>query len=151
VRHQFAKRGIQFLIAFALLACLIEPAWGVSSIAMSRPNAGAGPTPVNVYIYVVDIFDVSGSDQAFSADVVLVAEWRDPSLAGKWTTIQSAKLEDVWEPRLQLVNQRSASALLPRSIPTGWFAIGSGGRDASRPVWISGISPWIGSVSTCRS
>lgn len=116
MRHRFAKHGIQFLLAFALLACLIEPAWGVSSIAMSRPNAGAGPTPVNVYIYVVDVFDVSGSDQAFSADVVLVAEWRDPSLAGKWTEIQSAKLEDVWEPRLQLVNQRGASALLPQRV-----------------------------------
>jgi hypothetical protein len=82
----------------------------------SRPNAGAGPTPVKIYLYIVDVFEVSGSDQAFNADVVVIAEWRDPSLAGRWAAIQSAKLEDVWEPRLQVVNQRGVSALLPQRV-----------------------------------
>jgi hypothetical protein len=110
------KLGIPFLLAFVLLVCVIAPAWCATDMAMSRPNAGAGATPVNVYLYVVDVFDVSGSDQAFTADVVLIAEWRDPKLAGKWTAIQSAKLEDVWEPRLQVVNQRGANALLPQRV-----------------------------------
>jgi len=83
---------------------------------MSRPNAGAGPTPVKIYLYLVDVFEVSGSDQAFNADVVLNAEWRDPSLAGKWKAVQSMKMEDVWEPRLQVVNQRGLSALLPQRV-----------------------------------
>jgi hypothetical protein len=83
---------------------------------MSRPNAGAGPTPVKIYLYLVDVFEVSGSDQAFNADVVLNAEWRDPSLAGKWKTVQSMKMEDVWEPRLQVVNQRGTNALLPQRV-----------------------------------
>jgi hypothetical protein len=83
---------------------------------MSRPNAGAGPTPVHVYLYVIDVFDVSGSDQDFNADVALIAEWRDPNLAGRWTAIQSAKMEDVCEPRLQLVNQRGAISLLPQQV-----------------------------------
>ena len=111
-----AKLCMPFLLTFAFLVCLIAPAWCATNMTTSRPNAGAGPTPVNVYLYVVDVFDVSGSDQAFSADVVLVAEWRDPKLAGRWTTIQSMKLEDVWEPRLQLVNQRGANALLPQRV-----------------------------------
>jgi glycine receptor alpha-4 len=113
---RYAKLGMPFLLAFAFLVCLIAPAWGAADMTMSRPNAGAGPTPVNVYLYVVDIFDVSGSDQAFNADIVLVAEWRDPNLAGRWSAIQSMKLEDVWEPRLQLVNQRGATALLPQRV-----------------------------------
>jgi len=71
-----------FLLAFALLVWLIEPGWCATSMTMSRPNTGAGPTPVKVYLYLVDVFEVSGSDQAFNADVVLIAEWRDPSLAG---------------------------------------------------------------------
>jgi glycine receptor alpha-4 len=113
---RFAKLGMPFLLAFALLVCLIAPAWCVTNTTLSRPNAGAGPTPVNVYLYVVDVFDVSGSDQAFTADVVLIAEWRDPKLAGRWTAIENMKMEDVWEPRLQLVNQRGASALLPQRV-----------------------------------
>jgi hypothetical protein len=112
----YAQRGTPFLIAFTLLVCLIAPAWCVTSATILRPNAGAGPTPVNIFLYVVDVFEVSGSDQTFSADVVLIADWRDPSLARSGTEIQSAKLEDVWEPRLQLVNQRGVSTLLPQRI-----------------------------------
>ena len=111
-----AKLCMPFLLTFAFLVCLIAPAWCATNMTTSRPNAGAGPTPVNVYLYVVDIFDVSGSDQAFNADVVLVAEWRDPNLAGKWAAIQTMKLEDVWEPRLQPVNQRGTSTLLPQRV-----------------------------------
>jgi hypothetical protein len=108
--------GTLFLLAFVLMARVITPAWGATDMTVSQPNAGAGPTPVNVYLYVVDVFDVSGSDQTFNADVVLVAEWRDPKLAGKGTAIRSAKLEDVWEPRLQLVNQRGGNAMLPQRV-----------------------------------
>jgi len=113
---RYAKLGIPFLLAFALVVWVITPVWCATNMTMSRPNAGAGPTPVNVFLYLVDVFDVSGADQAFNADVVLIAEWRDPKLAGKWTAIQSAKLEDVWEPRLQVVNQRGANALLPQRV-----------------------------------
>jgi hypothetical protein len=111
-----AKLGLPFLLTFALLSCLIEPARCATDMTMSRPNAGAGSTPVNVYLYMADVFDVSGSDQAFSADAVVIAEWRDPSLAGKWSAIQSTKIEDVWEPRLQVVNQRGINALLPQRV-----------------------------------
>ena len=111
-----AKLGMPFLFAAALLVCWVAPAWCATDMTLSRPNAGAGPIPVNVYLYLVDVFEVSGSDQAFSADVVLIAEWRDPKLAGRWTAIQTAKLEDVWEPRLQVVNQRGASTLLPQRV-----------------------------------
>jgi hypothetical protein len=112
----YVKTGIPFLLALVLLVCLIAPAWCATEITMSHPNAGSGPTPVNVYLYLVDLFDVSGSDQAFNADVVVVAEWRDRTLAGKSTAILSAKLEDIWEPRLQVVNQRGASVLLPQRV-----------------------------------
>jgi len=95
---------------------MITRAWCATDMAMSRPNTGVGPTPVNVYLYVVDVFDVSGADQAFTADVVLIAEWRDPKLAGKGTAIRTAKLEDVWEPRLQLVNQRGGNAMMPQRV-----------------------------------
>jgi len=104
------------LVASALLVALIAPAWCVAATNISRPNAEGGPTPVNVYLYVADVFEVSGSEQAFNADVVLVAEWRDPSLAGRWTAVHSENMEDVWEPRLQLVNQRGANALLPQRV-----------------------------------
>jgi len=118
------------------------------------PNAGAGPTPVNVYLYVVDIFDVSGSDQAFNADVVLVAEWRDPNLAGKWAAIQTMKLEDVWEPRMQPVNQRGTSTLLPQRVE-----IHPDGLVRYRQRWSGRFTtrmdlkdfPWIGRVFTSRS
>ena len=113
---RYAKLIVPFLLAFAFMVFLIASAWCATDMTLSRPNAGKGPTPVNVYLYLVDVFEVSGSDQAFSADVVLIAEWRDPNLAGRWTATQSTKMEDVWEPRLQVVNQRGVSALLQQRV-----------------------------------
>jgi len=101
------------LLALTLLVCSSVRAWSAEDTATSRPNADAGATPVKVALYVADVFEVSGSDQAFSADVVMVAEWHDPRLAGRWSATQGAKLEDVWEPRLLLGNHRGASPLLP--------------------------------------
>jgi hypothetical protein len=113
---RYARLGIPSLLAIGLLICFITSAWCATNMTISRPNAGAGPTPVNAYLYLVDIFEVSGSDQAFTADVVLISEWRDPNLAGRWTAIQSMKLDDVWEPRLTVLNQRGANALLPQRV-----------------------------------
>jgi len=49
VRSNGMARVWGSLLAFALLICLIAPAWGAADMAVSRPNAGTGPTIVNVY------------------------------------------------------------------------------------------------------
>jgi hypothetical protein len=83
---------------------------------LSRPGDGGAPTPVRINLYLADLYEISGSDQTFLADVVLLAEWQDPRLAGHWSGLHGMDLENVWSPRLQLVNQRGVSSMLPQRI-----------------------------------
>lgn len=82
---------------------------------VSRPGSN-GPTPVRLGLYLADVYDISGADQSFSADVVLLAEWRDPRLASTGSGARALNLDDVWNPRLQLVNQRGVSAMMPERV-----------------------------------
>ncbi len=83
---------------------------------LSRPGADTVPTPVHVGLYLADFSEVSGSEQTFLADIIVRAEWQDPRLAGRWAGLHGAALEEVWNPRLQLVNQRGVTAALPQRV-----------------------------------
>jgi hypothetical protein len=82
---------------------------------LSRPDDGR-PTRVHLGLYLVDLHDVFGSEQAFLADVAMKAEWRDPRLAGRWSGVRGVPLGEVWNPRLQLVNQRGITLSLPQRV-----------------------------------
>jgi hypothetical protein len=71
---------------------------------------------VQVNLYLADLSEISGADQTFLADVVIQAAWQDPRLAGKWDSLTSVDLDAVWHPRLQVVNQRELSLLLPQRV-----------------------------------
>lgn len=102
-----------------LLACaaLAAPAPGGAATDMSRPGAGGPPTPVAVNLYLADLYEISGTDQTFLADVVLMAQWTDPRLAGNWPGPRGADLDEIWNPRLQVVNERGiTSTFLPQRV-----------------------------------
>ncbi len=107
-----------FLVGFFALALFTLAATGICAAAtdLARPDAGGAPTRVQVGLYLADLYEISGGDQTFGADVVLKAEWNDPRLAGRWTGLKSMGLDEVWHPRLQLVNQRGVSATLPQRV-----------------------------------
>ena len=86
--------------------------------------------------YLVDLHEVAGADQTFHADVVVEAEWTDPRLAGRSSGIRMLPLEDVWNPRLTLLNQKSVVQLFPDRVqidPSGQVHLGR---------------RWIGNFST---
>jgi Neurotransmitter-gated ion-channel ligand binding domain len=102
------------------LACLLCSMWAgaaarAAEIDVSRPDLG-GPVAVRLGLYLADVYEISGADQAFSADVVLLAEWRDPRLASTGPGVRGMDLNDVWNPRLQLVNQRGVNAMMPQRV-----------------------------------
>jgi hypothetical protein len=106
-------------LASIALACVIggsaaAPGWCETDVA--RPNADGVPTSVRVNLYLADFFEVSGADQAFMADVVVAAEWTDPRLAGRWPGVHKADMRDVWNPNLQVLNQRNVTGSLPAQV-----------------------------------
>lgn len=114
--------GRKVLLVCLLVATAATTGQGAAEADLSRPDPAENPTRVNVSLYMADLYEISGADQAILADVVIQAEWVDPRLAGRWTTLLGMDLDDVWNPRLQLVNQRGVSASLPQRVevdPTG--------------------------------
>lgn len=80
----------------------------------ARPAVDGQPTVVHVGVFIVDLDAVNSTDQSFTANVYVEARWRDPSLAGNEAAV--FPLEQVWHPRLQLLNQREAASTLPEVV-----------------------------------
>src|SRR3954465_11716255 len=125
--------GVRVFAAALLLGLAASAARAAVEADLSRPDATA-PTPVRVGLYLVNLHDVIGAEQAFLADVMVKAEWRDVRLAGKGSEVRSLPLDEIWSPRLQLANQRSVSTALPRRVE-----VDSSGRAPSRGA--SGSTP----------
>ncbi len=106
-RARMSRRTlVASVVAAALLWPGAAPAQPSVRIERSRPAPESGPSEVTVSIFVVDLFDVVSADQTIHADVAVVSQWHDPRLAGAWPTTRVLALDEVWHPRLQVVNQR---------------------------------------------
>lgn len=77
----------------------------------TRPEASAGPTPVSVSMYIIDISEIDDRHQTFAAELYFGARWRDPRLARGPASESTCtfKLLDIWNPRLRLINQRDVA------------------------------------------
>jgi len=70
----------------------------------SRPDPDGTPTRVEVGLYIIDISQIDGVGQSFTADCVLQLRWKDPRITG-----QDARftLDQVWHPNVEIYNLRS--------------------------------------------
>lgn len=107
----------------------------VAAQDLSRPGAGGPPTEVRVLVYLVDLYSIASSDETFFADVILQAQWMDPRLQGKATGVAGISADEVWTPRLQLVNQLGITPSLPRIVEV---------NDAGRVTF---LQRWVGRFS----
>ena len=82
------------------------------SVKESRPNVQPGQTVVQVAVYLLDIPAIDDADQSFIADVFLRFTWKDPRLAHARPTPCIISLDEVWNPRLILFNQRKVEKQL---------------------------------------
>jgi hypothetical protein len=80
---------------------------------VERPQAESGPTRVEVTLYLIDLTAVDGATQSFTADLFVVARWIDPRLASPDGRLRRFDLEDIWSPRLLIVNQRAVRTGFP--------------------------------------
>jgi hypothetical protein len=109
--------GTKLLLLVGLLAGSIQLARSAETPApIDRPNADAGPTQVSVEIWVVDINSIDSAQQSFTADVAVVLRWKDPRLAHTGGGIAHYALDQIWHPRVVIVNEtNSVSRRLPES------------------------------------
>src|SRR6266481_9137621 len=104
-----------FLILFAMSIQLARSAEAPALI--ERPQAEAGPTRVSVGIWMADITNIDSAQQNFTAEVAIVLRWRDPRLTHTGNGIVRYPLEQVWHPRVAVVNEtNSVSRKFPEAV-----------------------------------
>jgi hypothetical protein len=106
-------------LAAALSLVLAGSAMAVDDLDVDprlRPLPERGSAEVMVSVFLLDLFEIDSARQTFSADVVILAQWQDPRLAGRWTASRSLDVDEVWQPRLQVVNQRSVERTMDREV-----------------------------------
>ena len=69
---------------------------------------------VEVKIYLIDIQKVDTVAQSFTANLTMVLRWQDPDLAHNGPAPVSVSLDEIWHPKIQILNQQKIVATLPR-------------------------------------
>ncbi len=103
---------------FVLVALSIRLALGSEAPALiERPTADSGPTQIYVGMWVVDITNIDSAQQNLTVELAVVLRWKDPRLAHTGQGIVRYPLEQIWHPRLSIVNEtNSVSRKLPDSV-----------------------------------
>jgi len=114
--------SIKFSHIRKVFSCLYVTAWLsmllVAFAATPSESAGvlrssSGPVKVYVTIFIIDVDEISSVNQSFDANVYLQYRWRDSKLAHKGPVAIVLPLNDVWNPKIQVVNQQKAWSTLP--------------------------------------
>ena len=75
---------------------------------IDRPITGDGPTQVSVGIWIADITSIDSAQQSFTAEIAVVLRWKDPRLAHTGNGVVRYPLEQVWHPRIAVVNETNS-------------------------------------------
>jgi len=108
VRLRGPWMGIFICLALTLLAG--STAWA----DISRP--AGDHTRVDVLIFVIDVDEIDSANQNFAANVFLSFRWQDPRLAHSGTKSVSRSMNEVWHPRIQIINQQKVWRTFPEVV-----------------------------------
>jgi len=109
---------IKFGIVLLILVVGIPPVHSQEadySISV-RPGPKNKPTEVKLGIVLVDINEIDGASQTITANIFIQLEWRDPRLSRAIATKRKMRLAEVWNPRVQILNQRKLFKTLPEVV-----------------------------------
>lgn len=83
-------------------------------IGITRPLEDKGPTKIDVVFFIIDIDEIDTVTQSFAANIFTAFRWWDPRLAhgGKGTLMYN--LNDIWYPRILLMNRQRLWKSFPR-------------------------------------
>src|SRR5713101_3580974 len=101
-------KRIHFLL-LVLFVMSIRLARGAEAPAViERPGADDGPIRVSIGIWMVDITGIDSAQQNFIAEMAIVLRWNDPRFAHTGNGIVRYPLEQVWHPRVAVVNETNS-------------------------------------------
>ena len=98
-----------YSLLLVLFATSIRLAHGAEApVLIERPASKAGPTEISVGIWIVDITQIDSAQQSFTAEVAIVLRWKDPRLTHTGSGVVRYPLEQVWHPRVAIVNETNS-------------------------------------------
>jgi hypothetical protein len=108
--------SLALLLGAALASA--DPLMQDEDLAGTRPNEGGAAEKITLGLGVLDIVGIDDREQVFTADIYVEVRWQDPRLSATDTAgsdLRTVALEDIWNPRLTIVNDRGLARLLPET------------------------------------
>ena len=68
---------------------------------------------VEIRLFLFDVEKVDTAAQSFTANLTLMMKWRDPGLAHQGPASISIPLDQIWSPRVQILNQQKIVSTFP--------------------------------------
>jgi len=89
---------------------------GSQELSGTRPGGDGQPLIISGTLFLLDVSKIDGADQSFTADVFMMLQWRDERLAAPTESMRRLPLKSVWNPRVQIINQRRIWKTFPEEV-----------------------------------
>jgi hypothetical protein len=99
-----------------LLVMTAATVTGSEELTGTRPGVEGQPLTISGTLFLLDVSKIDGADQSFTADVFMMLQWRDDRLASAADGMRRLPLKSVWEPRVQIINQRRIWKTFPEEV-----------------------------------
>ena len=87
-----------------------EEAAEKAELTARRPDEWRGPTEVYFLVFVLDVDEIDDASQSFATNVFIQLRWKDRRLANPGGSSRQVRLEEIWNPRVLLANQKGRLA-----------------------------------------
>ena len=104
------------ILSLLLISTMNVAAAGADELAGTRPGPEGRPLTMNGTLFLLDVSKIDGADQSFTADVFMMLQWKDERLASETNGLRRMPLDSVWNPRIQIINQRRIWKTFPEEI-----------------------------------
>jgi hypothetical protein len=102
-----------FLLGIVLV---MAAAAGSEELSGTRPGVERQPLTISGTLFLLDVSKIDGADQSFTADVFMMLQWRDERLASAAEGMRRLPLGTIWNPRVQIINQRRIWKTFPEEV-----------------------------------
>ena len=108
----------RFLITTVAAIATLSPVLGAGAeeLTGTRPGPEGQPLEMEATLFLLDLSKIDGADQSFTADVFLLLRWRDERLIADVNGARRLKVDEVWNPRVQIINQRRVWTTFPEVV-----------------------------------
>ncbi len=104
------------ILSLLLISTMTFTTAGADELAGTRPGPEGRSLTMNGTLFLLDVSKIDGADQSFTADVFMMLQWKDERLASETNGLRRVPLNSVWNPRIQIINQRRIWKTFPEEI-----------------------------------